>query len=125
CASHALGPEGAAGKLADADRAIAGLLDAASGPDAFLERYDLLLCSDHGQTPVHTAVRLEDAFAGLELFRRSRLERADVAVCAPTRAGEVYRLPLCAEPVRALAERLDGAPGVDVVLFLEDGDAVA
>ena len=124
-ASHALGPEGAAEKLADADRAIAGLLDAAGGPEAFLERYDLLLCSDHGQTPVHTAVRLEDAFAGLELFRRSRLERADVAVCASNRAGQVYRLPLCAEPVRALAERLDGAPGVDVTLFLEDGDAVA
>jgi Type I phosphodiesterase / nucleotide pyrophosphatase len=124
-ASHSLGPEGAAAKLADADRAIAGLLDAAGGPDAFLERYDLLVCSDHGQTPVHTAVRLEDAFAGLELFRRSRLERGDVAVCASNRAGQVYRLPLCAEPIRALAERLDGAAGVDVTLFLEDGDAVA
>ena len=124
-ASHSLGPEGAAVKLADADRAIAGLFDAAGGPDEFLDRYDLLLCSDHGQTPVHTAVRLEDAYAGLDLFRRSRLERADVAVCASNRAGQVYRLPLCAEPVRALAERLDGAPGVDVTLFLEEGDAVA
>jgi hypothetical protein len=124
-ASHSLGPDGAAAKLADADRAIDGLMDAAGGPDAFLERYDLLLCSDHGQTPVHTAVRLEDAYAGLVVFRRSRLERADVAVCASNRAGQVYRLPLCAESVRGLAERLDGAPGVDVTLFLEDGDAVA
>src|SRR5581483_9299885 len=38
-ASHALGPEGAAGKLADADRAVGALLDAAGGPDGFLERY--------------------------------------------------------------------------------------
>src|SRR5581483_6395279 len=55
-ASHALGPERAAGKLVDADRALASLLDAAGGPDAFLERYDLILCSDHGQTAVEQAV---------------------------------------------------------------------
>ena len=37
----------------------------------------------------------------------------------------VYRLPLCAEPSGALAERLDGRAEVDVALFLEDGEAVA
>ena len=26
------------------------LFEAAGGPDEFLERYDVLLCSDHGQT---------------------------------------------------------------------------
>ena len=124
-ASHALGPEGAAAKLVDADRAVAALLDAAGGPDEFLGRYDVLLCSDHGQTPVDRAVPLEAAYADLTLFRRGGLDRADVAVCASNRAGHVYRLPLCAEPVRALAERLDGREAVDVALFLEDGDAVA
>src|SRR3954454_20367349 len=116
-ASHSLGPEGAAAKLVDADRAIDGLMDAAGGRGAFLERYDLLLCSDHGQTPVHTAVRLEDGYAGLEVFRRSRLDRADVAVCASNRAGQVYRLPLCAEAGRELAVRLDGRPGGDGAVF--------
>ena len=124
-ASHALGPEGAAGKLADADQAIASLMDVAGGPDAFLQRYAVVLCSDHGQTRVEQATRLEDAYADLRLFRRSGLERPDVAVCASNRAGQVYRLPLCAEPVRALAERLDGRPEVDVAMFLEDGGAVA
>jgi hypothetical protein len=124
-ASHALGPEGAAGKLADADRAVGSLMEVAGGPDAFLERYAVVLCSDHGQTPVEQAARLEDAYADLRLFRRSGLERPDVAVCASNRAGQVYRLPLCVEPVRALAERLDGRPEVDVALFLEDGRAVA
>jgi hypothetical protein len=124
-ASHALGPEGAAGKLADADQAIASLMEVAGGPDAFLERYAVVLCSDHGQTKVAHAARLEHAYADLQLFRRSGLERPDVAVCASNRAGQIYRLPLCAEPVRALAERLDGRPEVDVALFLEDGRAVA
>src|SRR5207249_1746983 len=124
-ASHALGPEGAAGKLADADAAIASLLEAAGGWEEFVERYDVLLCSDHGQTSVGRALPLESAYADLRLFRRSGLDRPDVAVTASNRAGQVYRLPLCPEPVRALAERLDGHEAVDVALFVEDGDAVA
>jgi Type I phosphodiesterase / nucleotide pyrophosphatase len=123
--SHALGPEGAAGKLADADRAVAALLEAAGGPEDFLERYDVLLCSDHGQTVVDRALSLETAYADLRLFRRSGLDRADVVVTASNRAGQVYRLPLCAETVHELAERLDGHEAVDVALFLEDGHAVA
>jgi hypothetical protein len=124
-ASHALGPEGAAAKLADADRAIGSLFDAAGGPDAFLDRYAVIVCSDHGQTPVDHGVALEEAYADLRLFRRSGLERPDVAVCASNRAGQVYRLPLCAESPRTLAERLDHRAEVEVAAFLEDGDAVA
>jgi Type I phosphodiesterase / nucleotide pyrophosphatase len=124
-ASHALGPDGAAAKLADADRAIGSLLDAAGGPDAFLERYAVIVCSDHGQTPVERGVALEAAYADLSLFRRSGFERPDVAVCASNRAGHVYRLPLCAESTRGLAERLDHRPEVEVAVFLEDEDAVA
>jgi type I phosphodiesterase/nucleotide pyrophosphatase len=124
-ASHALGPEGAAAKLGDADRALGSLFDAAGGPDAFLERYAVLVCSDHGQTTVEQAAPLEGAYSDLRLFRRSGLDRPDVAVCASNRAGQVYRLPLCTEGVRELAQRLDNRPEVDVALFLEDGDAVA
>src|SRR3954454_21630276 len=114
-ASHTLGPEGAAAKLRDADRAVGALLEAAGGPDEFLERYDVIVCSDHGQTEVERAVPLESAFADLRVFRGREL-RADVAVCASNRAGQVYRLPGCREEVRTLAERLDGHEGVDVVL---------
>ncbi len=123
-ASHALGPEGAVSKLGDADRAVGALLEAAGGPEEFLARYDVLVCSDHGQTSVEHAVRLEAAFEGLEVLRHSR-ERADVAVCASNRAGQVYRLASCTRPARSLAGCLTGRAGVDVVLFLEDGDGVA
>jgi type I phosphodiesterase/nucleotide pyrophosphatase len=124
-ASHSRGPDAAAGKLADADRAIGSLMDAAGGREAFLERYAVVVCSDHGQTLVDRGVPLEAAYADLQLFRRSGWERPDIAVCASNRAGQIYRLPLCPESVRELAERLDGRPESDVVLFLEDGDAVA
>jgi hypothetical protein len=124
-ASHVLGPDGAAGKLADADRAVATLMDAAGGWDEFLDRYDVLLCSDHGQTPVARALPLESAFSGLRLFRRGAAARADVAVTASNRAGQVYRLAGCSETPRMLAERLDGHEAVEVALFLENGGAVA
>jgi type I phosphodiesterase/nucleotide pyrophosphatase len=123
--SHALGPGGAAAKLRDADRAVAGLVEAAGGEDEFLDRYSVLLCSDHGQTDVHSAQPLESAYADLRLFRRGGSQRAEVAICASNRAGQVYRLASCTEPARRLAERLDGHEAVDVALFLEGGDAIA
>ena len=51
-ASHAHGPDGEAADVAleQADAAIGALLDAAGGPDEFLERYAVVLLSDHGQT---------------------------------------------------------------------------
>src|SRR5262245_29276992 len=122
-ASHAAGPDAAHAALAHADRAIATLLEAAGGRDEFLERYAVLLCSDHGQTPVDRAVRLEEAFAGLPLFSRSNGRAAQVAVTASNRAGMVYRLAGCPETSRELAERLDGRG--HVVLFREDSSAVA
>jgi predicted AlkP superfamily pyrophosphatase or phosphodiesterase len=122
-ASHASGPEAAHDALAHADRAIATLFDAAGGPEEFLARYAVLLCSDHGQTRVDRAVRLEDAFTGLTLFHRGNGRGAELAVTASNRAGMVYRLPGCREPARVLAERLDGAG--HVVLFREDAFVVA
>jgi hypothetical protein len=122
-ASHAAGPEGAHVALARSDRAIGSLLEAAGGADRFLERYAVLLCSDHGQTRVDEAVRLEDAFTGFRLFRPGNGRQADLAVTASNRAGMVYRLPGCSAEPRELAERLDG--GAHVVLFREDGAAVA
>ncbi len=114
-ASHVHGPEGAGEALARSDAAVRALVDAAGGPDEFLDRYAVVLCSDHGQTHVTRQVRLEDSFDGLR----------DVLVTASNRAGMVYRLgPEAPEP-RELAERLDGVEAAEVVLFLEGAEAVA
>ena len=124
-ASHALGPGGAREALVAADRAIATLLDAAGGPDGFLDRYAVILCSDHGQSRVERGVTLEQRFADLSLYRRGADARAEVVVTASNRAAMVYRLPRCRLDARSLAERLDGEPAADVTLFLESGEAVA
>jgi predicted AlkP superfamily pyrophosphatase or phosphodiesterase len=104
-ASHAAGPDSAHEALARSDAAIAALMDAAGGPDAFLERYAVIVCSDHGQSRVeHTA----------------RLDVGDDLVTASNRAAMVYT----AEP-RRIAQLLDPEPSAGIVLFAEDGRVVA
>jgi hypothetical protein len=101
-------------------------MSAAGGPEDFLDRYAVVVCSDHGQTRVDSTTRLQDAFDDLSVYtgrRDGRLAGADVAVTASNRSGMVYALD--GRPARELAERLDGVAGVDVILFREEGEAVA
>jgi predicted AlkP superfamily pyrophosphatase or phosphodiesterase len=114
-ASHALGPGGAQEALARSDRAIGALVEAAGGLDELLERYAVVVCSDHGQTHVDRAVRLQDSLADL----------SGTVVTASNRAGMVYVPPDAPVDVRAVAERLAGVDAVDVALFRDDGSAIA
>lgn len=104
-ASHAYGPDGTHEALARSDAAVASLMDAAGGPDEFLDRYAVLVCSDHGQSKVKRTARLD---AGGDL------------VTASNRAAMVYT-----DEPRAVAERLDAEKAAGVVVFLEDGRVVA
>jgi predicted AlkP superfamily pyrophosphatase or phosphodiesterase len=104
-ASHAAGPDGAHDALERSDAAIGALLDAAGGPDAFLERYAVLVCSDHGQSNVE---------------RVARLDAGDEMVTASNRAGMVYT-----DEPRRVAERLDRVEAAGIVCFQEDGRVVA
>src|SRR6266545_4244242 len=61
-ASHAYGPDEAFEALTRSDAAIGALLDAAGGPEEFLERYAVVLCSDHGQTHVDRTAHLQAPF---------------------------------------------------------------
>ena len=114
-ASHAHGPDEAFEALTRSDAAIGALLEAAGGPEEFLSRYAVILCSDHGQTHVDRHVRLETAFGRLD----------DVLVTASNRAGMVYRLGAAAPAARELAQRLDEEESAETVLFVEEGAAIA
>ena len=114
-ASHAAGPDTAHVVLERCDDAIGGLVRAAGGLDEFLERYAVIVVSDHGQTSVsrgraarrQAAARARDACRGVEP-RGARLpDRCGRAVGADARG------------------RLDGEPSVEVALFHEDGALVA
>ena len=125
-ASHISGPDAAVQALERADAAVGELMAAAGGHEAFLDRYAIVVCSDHGQMHVDRVARLHDSFADLAVFTGRRgtvAEGRDAVVTASNRSGMVYALD--SRPARELAERLDGAAGVDLALFLEDGEAVA
>ncbi|MBD0317189.1 MAG: alkaline phosphatase family protein [Thermoleophilia bacterium] len=127
-ASHLTGPASPLDALARADAAIGELMAAAGGADALLDRYAVVVCSDHGQTHVEEVSTLQDAFADLRVLRGRRRTSADgydVVVTGSNRSGMVYRLPGCRLSVRELAERLDSEPAADVVLFREAGEAIA
>ncbi len=123
-ASHLHGPEGTRAALARSDAAVGALFDAAGGGDAFLERYAVVVCSDHGQTPVSRGVPLEAAFADFRLLPARGAADAEIAVAASNRVGMVYRLPACRTGVRELAARAERLPGTDAVLFREGTEAV-
>jgi predicted AlkP superfamily pyrophosphatase or phosphodiesterase len=114
-ASHAFGPGATQEALTRSDAAIGALIEAAGGPDGFLERYAVIVCSDHGQTRVERAVSLEAGLANVD----------DLLVAASNRAGMAYRLPGCREEAGAIARRLDGEDGAEVVLYREGDEAVA
>ena len=107
-ASHALGPDGADEALRRSDAAVGALVEAAGGLDEFLERYAVVVCSDHGQTPVERVVRLNEAVDG------------DALVTASNRAGMLYT-----DSPREVAGRLAVLDGVDVTLFREGDDSFA
>ena len=116
-ASHAHGPAGADDvALERTDAAIAALLDAAGGPDAFLERYAVVLHSDHGQTNVGKGAQLHTPLRGLD---------GEIVVTASNRAGQVYLLPGASVDAAELARRLDGVEFVETTLRREGDEAVA
>jgi Type I phosphodiesterase / nucleotide pyrophosphatase len=115
--SHVHGPEGAEDvALERTDAAIGALLEAAGGPDEFLERYAVILHADHGQTSVERVARLDEWFGGLE---------DEAIVTASNRAGHVYLLPDARLDAETLARRLDGVAAIETTLRREGNDAVA
>ncbi|MGH3001963.1 MAG: alkaline phosphatase family protein [Gaiellaceae bacterium] len=103
-ASHVSGPDAAHEALARSDAAVGALMDAAGGPDEFLDRYAVVVCSDHGQSRIRDVARLD---VGGDL------------VTASNRAAMVYT-----DDPRGVAERLDRLPEAGIVLFMEDGRMV-
>ena len=126
--AHLTGAEGARAALQRVDGHLASLFDGVGGLDSFLERYAIVVTSDHGYSDVHGSIRLEGLLGDLRVQRsglRGLGEDPEVAVCASMRVGAVYRLPGCGLDTRQLAARLDRSAAVDLTLFLEGEEAVA
>ena len=116
-ASHTHGPTGAEDvALARVDAHIRTLVDAAGGLDDFLERYAVILLSDHGQTRVAHVAQLEESLTRFA---------DNIVVTASNRAAQVYLLPDARVDAAGLARALDGVASVELTFRLEDGRPVA
>ena len=63
--------------VAGADEAVATLMSAAGGVEPFLERYAVVLCADHGQSPIDRDDDVRDAFARHAPVPRARAHRPE------------------------------------------------
>jgi hypothetical protein len=129
--SHKNGPFAQVDSLADADRQLQRLMDAAGGPDSFLDGHAVIVCSDHSQSQVDHEIDLFRAFDGFGVLAagRSPGEQDEIAVCPNSRAAQVYVLDR--DRRRELVPRIEATllslDGVDVVLRRSDhpdGEAV-
>ena len=114
-ASHEHGPDSALPTLQRCDAAITSLVAAAGGVEAFLERYAVVVMSDHGQTGVREPASIGAEVGGIE----------GVLPLASNRAAHLYLSSSCPLDPRGVAARLDGFRAAEVVLFREGAHAVA
>ena len=101
-ASHEHGPDTALEALRRCDDAIGALAEAGGGLDAFLERYAVVVMSDHGQTHVREAV---------SLARGLRRRRGRPAARRRTAPRTSTSSPAAGSTPRAVAARLDARAG--------------
>jgi hypothetical protein len=103
-------------------------MHAAGGPDAFLEQHAVIVTSDHSQAAVEERIRLDRAFAdfGVATHSAARSVGAEVALSPAQRAAMVYAL----DPekrddiVERSLEALKELDGIDLAVWLDDGEAV-
>ncbi len=123
--SHKLGPDSQVAAIAQADRQLARLFEAAGGADPFLEDHAVIVVADHAHTLIERSVSLGSQFAGFDVRRPTDmrlLEPAQIAICPAQRAAMIYVFaPSMLARVTARAQRIDG---VDHVIWREGEEAV-
>jgi hypothetical protein len=128
--SHKNGPFAQVTSLAAADEQIERVMNAAGGPDAFLEDWAVIVCSDHSQSRIDAEIDLFRAFDGFEVRTPSGRgsEPAEIAVCPNSRAAQVYVLDERRrdEMARRAERTLLALEGVDLTMRMTghpDGEA--
>ena len=123
--SHKLGPDSQVAAIAQADRQIARLFDAAGGTESFLAGHAVIVVADHAHTLVERTVSLGAQFGGFDVRRPTDmrpLDSSQIAICPAQRAAMIYVFGAAMlERVIARAQRIDG---VEHVIWREGDEAV-
>jgi hypothetical protein len=114
--------------IAEADRALERIVHVAGGVEAFLDRYAVIVMSDHSQTSVEARANLAEAFADARVLAPSdpAPTEAELAVSPAARAAMVYALDEGRrdELIAGAVSTLRGMEGVDIVATRANGEAV-
>ena len=123
--SHRLGPDAQVAAIANADRQLTRLFEAAGGEEEFLRDHAVIVVADHGHTLVERTVSLGARFADFDVRRPTDMrpiDAAQIALCPAQRAAMIYVFgPAAKERVLARARTIDG---IEHVIWSEDGEAV-
>ncbi len=126
--SHKFGPSAQATSIAAADDAIARVMDAGGGLDAFLDDHAVVVLSDHSQTAIEERINLGRLLEGWRVLAPDDPDpdSAELAVSPAARSAMVYILDDDAREreLPRLVRRLTRAEGVDLVVWREGEDAV-
>ena len=111
--SHRVGPESQPVSIAEADRALGRLMDAAGGASEFLEDHAVIVMSDHSQNLIESSTNLAEALAGHRILLPADPEAddAEIAVCPGARSAQVYVLDESRRVDRNAADRRRAARG--------------
>ncbi len=126
--SHRLGPEAQPTSIVEADRALERMMNAAGGPEAFLEDHAVIVMADHSQNAIDSSVNLAQALGSWRLLLPAdhAPEEAEIAVCPGARSAQVYVMDEERRDVLApqLADDLREIEGVDVIARRGEGEGL-
>jgi hypothetical protein len=125
--SHKHGPDAQVQSLAQADLQLARVMNAAGGPEEFLDEHAVIVMADHSQAPITATIALQDELSELGVMGPVRSSESSyegeprIAVCPSQRAAMVYALhPSERDAMRASVVAIAlGVEGIDLVVWLE------
>jgi Type I phosphodiesterase / nucleotide pyrophosphatase len=119
--SHKNGPYAQVTSIAAADRQLERLFHAGGGADAFLDRYAVIIVSDHSHGAVEQRIDLDAAFHDFHVLAPGGWSRdeAEIALCPAQRSAMVYALvPEGRETLLPrIIDHVRDIDGVDLVMW--------
>ncbi|MDQ3678773.1 MAG: alkaline phosphatase family protein [Actinomycetota bacterium] len=124
--SHKNGPHAQIDSIARADAELWRVMEAAGGPDEFLDGHGVIVVADHSHSPVERVVDFTAPFADWKVVQPSaaRTRQAEIALCPAQRSAMIYAMRdtrTSALPVLVATAR--EIEGVDLVMWWADGEA--
>jgi len=126
--SHKYGPHAQVESIAEADRQLVRMAEAAGGMDAFLDTHAVIVMADHSHALVESTISLHEAFTDYAVLAAdgAGAQDAEIALCPAQRSAMAYVLLEEARPalVPRLVATARAIEGVDLVMW-RDGDEAA